>query len=334
MATFSPAMRPRSPWSLMRWLPVAGLVVLAVAALAYWWAGSNPEGMKSAIQELGFWPDFMNQPTTYKREQQFATAAAAPGRDKTAEELAALRAELERLKAQQAIRPAVVTPAQPAPQQAVQRAVKRPSDMLFITKPLKESAGPTLPTYRLAPWATKLPCVVEMLLNSEVPGWFTCKITAPVYDTATGQHLLIPPGSTIGAKYSSEHLLYGNERLPTVALEVTLPNGTTVDLGQAPIMDQAGTTGLTGDVDQHYWRLFGAIFIGGALKGGAQAMTAAAASAGGADAVITGIGQTGSQAVNQRVSRALDTRPTIRVFPGQRGIVLMTKPVDLPAFYR
>ena len=32
--------------------------------------------------------------------------------------------------------------------------------------------------------------------------------------------------------------------------------------------DQEGVAGLTGEVDQHYWRLFGAVFIGGALKGG------------------------------------------------------------------
>ena len=33
--------------------------------------------------------------------------------------------------------------------------------------------------------------------------------------------------------------------------------------------------GLTGRVNNHWWRLFGAIFIGGALRGGTQAMTMA-----------------------------------------------------------
>ena len=33
-----------------------------------------------------------------------------------------------------------------------------------------------------------------------------------------------------------------------------------------------GVAGLTGRVNNHYWRLFGAVFIGGALRGGMQAL--------------------------------------------------------------
>src|SRR5215813_10266364 len=162
---------------------------------------------------------------------------------------------------------------------------------------------------------------------------FTAKVHTNVYDTATGRRLLVPQGATIGGRDHGSELLYGNERLPTTSLALTI-NDRTYDLGQAPMMDQLGTNGLTGEVDQHYWRLFGAIFIGGALRGGQQMLHMEMAQAGGAGQMSTGIAGLGNQAASQRIGRALDTRPTIKVFPGQPCQVLLIKALKLPAVWQ
>jgi type IV secretion system protein VirB10 len=151
--------------------------------------------------------------------------------------------------------------------------------------------------------------------------------------TDTGHHLLVPQGATIGGRDHSSELLYGNERLPTTSLALTIGKRT-YDLGQAPMMDQVGTNGLTGEVDQHYWRLFGAIFIGGALRGGQQMLQMEMAQAGGAGQMATGIAGLGNQAASQRIGRALDTRPTIKVFAGQQCQVLLIKELKLPAVWQ
>ena len=130
------------------------------------------------------------------------------------------------------------------------------------------------PTYVLAP-GTFLPCAVETKMNSEVEGYFTAKVNQNVYDSATHTRLLVPQGSTILGHDNSSQLVYGNERMDTISLTLIPSGGTSVDLGNAPVTDEQGVAGLTGDVDQHYWRLFGAVFIGGALKGGMQAMQTA-----------------------------------------------------------
>jgi type IV secretory pathway VirB10-like protein len=106
-----------------------------------------------------------------------------------------------------------------------------------------------------------------------------------------------------------------------------------VDLGQAPVTDQQGVAGLTGRVNQHFLRLAGAVFVGGALRGGMQAIQTNATGAGSLGQVTSGIAATGSQATQQRLGRALDTRPTIEVPSGQLCQVLLTKPLQLPAFY-
>ena len=55
------------------------------------------------------------------------------------------------------------------------------------------------------------------------------------------------------------------------------------------------------------------------------------AQAGDAGQIATGIAGLGNQAASQRIGRALDTRPTIKVFPGQPCQVLLLKPLALPA---
>jgi type IV secretion system protein TrbI len=92
--------------------------------------------------------------------------------------------------------------------------------------------------------------------------------------------------------------------------------------------------GLTGRVNNHWWRLFGAIFIGGALCGGTQAMTMAMSDAAGAGQIASGYGSVINQALSPRLGRALDTRPTIEVDAGQICNVLLTQPLSLPAMWQ
>jgi len=254
--------------------------------------------------------------------------------------LSALEAEMARLRLEQDAlkkRPTGTTIIQQGQPQAAKATPPSTTSasMLFVEHQLKEPEAPKakLAEYLLAP-GSKLPCIVETAINSDVEGVFTAKVSTNVYDTATGRHLLTPEGSTIVGHDQSQSLLYGNERLPTISLTLSLPDGRSVDLGQAPITDQHGTIGLTGQVNNHWWRLFGAVFIGGALRGGMQAIQTGIAEAGGAGQVASGISSLGSQAVTQRAGRALDTRPTIEVDAGQLCHVLLTKPLRLPALWQ
>ena len=278
----------------------------------------------------------MRQAQTYPApEVKPPIQASAPEVDKNAVELAKLRADL--LRQQQELeelkRRGMVKYTPPTPQKTVQP--KQPPPMLYVSHEVKDApAAPKTPEYTLAPGATKLPCTVETAINSDVEGYFTAKVSTNVYDTATGRHLLVPQGSTILAHDQSSTLLYGNERLPTISLTLALPDGRSVDLGQAPVTDQQGIAGLTGRVDQHFWRLLGAVFIGGALRGGQQAIQTGIAQAGPLGNVAGGIAATGSQAGQQRNGRALDTRPTIEVGAGQLCNVLLIKPLHLPAMWQ
>jgi len=334
--------RPRATFPAVTRLRLGRLFLLLaviggiLAGGTLWLLGSGKPTLPAAVADSTAWPPWLRQAQTYPApETKPPVPAHAPEVDKTAMELARLRADL--LRQQQELeelkKRGMVQYTPPAPTRAVPPRQASPP-MLYVSHEVKElPAPPKQAEYTLAPGATKLACVVETAINSDVEGYFTAKVSTNVYDTATGHHLLVPQGSTILGHDQSSTLLYGNERLPTISLTLALPDGRSVDLGQAPVTDQQGVAGLTGRVNPHYWRLFGAVFIGGALRGGMQALQVATAPAGGAGQVASGIAATGNQATQQRLGRALDTRPTITVDAVQICNVLLLKPLHLPAMW-
>ena len=331
-ATFThrPTLPRATHLRLGRLLLLALLGVGLLGGSLLWVLQTKARPLVQAVTDSGAWPPWLKQAPTYAAPEAKAPPAPAPAPvDQTASELAKLRAEL--LKQQQELEE-LKRRGQVRPMAPVQR--REPPPMLYVRHEVKDApAVPNTSAYTLAPGATKLPCVIETAINSDVEGYFTAKVSTNVYDTATGRHLLVPQGSTILGHDQSSTLLYGNERLPTISLTLALPDGRSVDLGHAPVTDQQGIAGLTGKVDQHFWRLFGAVFVGGALRGGTQALQIGLAQGGPVGQVAGGIGATGSQVTQQRLGRALDTRPTITVDSGQLCQVLLTKPLSLPALW-
>ena len=245
------------------------LTLLVGAALTAWiWVFHKGARVSTAPTESSTNPGWTASQLHYEKPEVKAEAPVPKPVDLTAAELAKLRAMLAQMQAEiDALKnrkpPAASTVVQQQPKPEPPKKV--PGSMLFVHHDVKEGLPkPSTLEYTLAPGSTKLPCIVETSINSDVEGHFTAKVSTNVYDTATGRHLLIPQGSTILGHDQSQMLLYGNERLPTISLTLALPDGRSVDLGKSPITDQQGVMGLTGRVNNHWWRLFGAIFIGGA----------------------------------------------------------------------
>ena len=315
------------------------LGALLVLAWAGWiWLFHKGASATNVVPERGGIPGWTAAQIHYEKPEVKAEVppppppsdpVPSPSQDAVLAKLRAMQAELDALKQRKPPpAPVVPPPAPPAPPKAM------PGSTLFVSHEVHEQpAPPSTPEYVLAPGATKLSCVLETAINSDVEGYLTCRISTNVYDTATGRHLLIPQGSTILGHDQSQHLLYGNERLPTISLTLALPDGRSVDLGHAPITDQQGVAGLTGDVNNHWGRLFGAVIVGSALRGGVQALQAATAEAGGAGSAAAGAGAVTQQAVSPRLGRALDTRPTITVEAGQLATIILIKPLSLPAMW-
>jgi len=311
------------------------LLVLVVGGAwvgAYFWlqGTGHLRPIERAVAQSDYgWPPWMGKggkKATYMAEEPEGNHVMATAPHDA--ELRRLQQELDALRRQLAARP------QPTPVTATRNTpappptVKRPP-MYFVAAERRSEARQTEAVYQTAPW-TYIPCVLENVLHSEIEGLFTVRTTRPVWD-ATGQYQLIPQGQRIGAKDTTANLLFGNERIPAFALSVSMPDGSEVDLGNAPILDASGTNGLTGEVNNHTWRLvWTSVFIGG-LQGGQQVLQTEAAGMTGAGPVAAGIARQGGSAAQMRLGRAQDTRPTVIVQAGERCNILVPKPLSLPA---
>src|SRR5690606_16470845 len=96
---------------------------------------------------------------------------------------------------------------------------------------------------------------------SDLPGDVIATVTEPVYDTATGRHVLIPQGSRILGRYNSQ-VSYGQTRVQVVWHRVILPDTSSFQLDNLAGTDPAGYAGLEDGVDWHWDRLFAGAEIG------------------------------------------------------------------------
>jgi type IV secretory pathway VirB10-like protein len=307
------------------------LVVVGAWVTAYYWAKSQGhlKPIERVIADYQLWPSWMGKTT---KKASYTEPTVTNGIDPRDAKMAALQRQLDEQQRaldalrQQKAQPAATTKAEPAktppPPKARAKAV-------YVVNEAKPPGHPGKPLYTLAVW-DYLPCVLENVLNSEIEGMFTVKLTRPVLD-ATRTQVLIPQGQRVGARSHTADLLVGNERIPTFALSVSLPNGSPLDLGDAPIMDASGTNGLTGEVDHHTWRLvWTSVFIRG-LEGGQQAVQMQLGP-NGLTPIAGGVARGSSDAATKRLGRAQDTRPTITAHSGEQCNILVTKPMQLPSF--
>ena len=64
--------------------------------------------------------------------------------------------------------------------------------------------------------------MLEQELNSDLPGMIRALVRENVYDSVTGQYLLIPAGSTLIGMYNS-HVDYGQDALQAVWNRIIFP---------------------------------------------------------------------------------------------------------------
>jgi len=174
-----------------------------------------------------------------------------------------------------------------------------------------------------------IPAALLTALNSDLPGRIIAQVTAPVYDTVTGQHLLIPQGSRLIGTYANG-TRYGDHRLLLVWNRLILPNGWSINLQEMNATDPGGASGLTDRTVNHLGRLGIAIGLSAIISVVANEAedddedhNSLSQSVG--DAAAQQAAQTGSRIVD----RELDVRPTLRVRAGAPVRVLVTRDMEL-----
>jgi type IV secretion system protein VirB10 len=180
---------------------------------------------------------------------------------------------------------------------------------------------------------TIIPAALITGLNSDLPGEIIGQVTEHVYDTATGQHLLIPQGARIFGRYNSQ-VGYAQDRVQVVWDRLIMPNGNSVQLEAMVGTDKAGFAGLTDQVDHHLGRLFGAVILSSIISSGANLATDGGGDNGFTDSLGNAAAQQAVTIGSKLVDRQLDVQPTITVRPGFKLNILVNKDMILEPYGR
>jgi type IV secretion system protein VirB10 len=111
---------------------------------------------------------------------------------------------------------------------------------------------------------TIIPAVLLTEINSDMPGQLTARTTMDVYDSITGTKLMIPMGSRLIGVYNND-IRTGQERVLAAFTRLILPSGASVQLGAMNVADSEGKSGMTDEVNNHFWTMFGSNFLIAAL---------------------------------------------------------------------
>lgn len=172
---------------------------------------------------------------------------------------------------------------------------------------------------------TNIPAMTEYRLTSETKGVATAIAMRDVW-SSDKTCLAVPRGSRFVGNYQTE-VAEGQVRLGVIWTAVTRPpprpgmSGDTIDLDNTVAGDPDGTSGISGEVNNHFWKKLGYVTAATVLDLARTTITASGE--GGVAAAIGGIfANRASSPVDEWAKKQLDIPPTITVEPREISIVL------------
>ena len=169
-------------------------------------------------------------------------------------------------------------------------------------------------------------------VNSDLPGDVVAQITENVFDTPTGDHVLIPATAKLYGRYG-DTLRYGQSRAQVAWNRILFPDGSSQNIGAMGGTDGSGAAGVEGEVDRHPWQMAGAVGVsafitllgqtGTLLKGDGGTTNIGSIGADGATKEASGIGK-------EFVTKELNRPNTLTLPQGTAVAIMITRDVALP----
>jgi type IV secretion system protein VirB10 len=167
-------------------------------------------------------------------------------------------------------------------------------------------------------------------MDAELPGTIIAQVSQDVYDTPTGNYLLIPQGSRLVGEYSNA-VQYGQSRIFVAWQRIIYPDGSALDIGAMPGADEQGQGGFNDKVDNHFLRIFGSAILMSAVTAATNWATnhnQAGFNSNGysaSSALSEAVGQQLGQATAHLLDKNLSIAPTLKIRPGYRFNILAVK---------
>ncbi|WP_145962417.1 TrbI/VirB10 family protein [Paraburkholderia fungorum] len=199
--------------------------------------------------------------------------------------------------------------------------------------PTQMHAAPAMP---VVSEGTPVRSVLLTGLDTDNPGRVKAMVTSDIYDTVTGRSLMIPKGSILTGD-ASHDVKVGQDRVLIAMTRLIRPDGSWIDLSGTTGDEMDGTSGLEGDVNNHFWKIFGSALVVGAatlLLDKSQTTVTLGQGLGTTQMGGTIFAQTLQQVVSDLLSRNQNIPPTITRSGGTQFIFLVRHDLALTPYYR
>lgn len=188
-----------------------------------------------------------------------------------------------------------------------------PTESRYSSHTRKEPIAPGMEITR----GTVIPGVMLQSVNSDLPGQCRGQVSENVYDSATGENLLIPAGAKLLCTYDSM-VSFGQNRLLIAWKEIEFPDGSFLLLDRMPGTGADGAAGMAGQVNNHYGRIAASVALLSLFSAASQLTQPrrAAGVYGGYDAqqiLTAAMGREISMTGRMFLQRELSIQPTIEI---------------------
>ena len=174
---------------------------------------------------------------------------------------------------------------------------------------------------------TVIPASLVTGINSDLPGTVIAQVTQNIYDTVTGEHLLIPQGARLLGRYDSV-IAFGQSRALVVWTRIINPDGTSIQIENLPAADASGYAGLKDKVDFHTFRLLKGIVLSTLLGLGTE-LSFDDTESDLVEALRESAQNSANQAGQRIIDRTLNIQPTIKIRQGWPVRVIVNKDLIL-----
>ena len=166
--------------------------------------------------------------------------------------------------------------------------------------------------------------VMETAVQSDLPGFVRAEVSHDVY-SFDGSRLLIPKASRLVGQYKSG-LVRGQTRLFVIWTRLLRPDGASILIG-SPGTDLLGRAGVEGDLDTHFFKIFGSSILLSVIDGAVDVAVEKARDNNG-DTTIIQDGDSLNRAAEIALENSINIPPTIHIDQGTAIQVFVAKDLD------
>lgn len=178
---------------------------------------------------------------------------------------------------------------------------------------------------------TVINAVTRTAINTRLPGQIVAMVTQDVYDSISGDTLLLPKGSRLIGEYNTS-IMEGQNRVMMAFTRLILPTGVSVKLGAMSASDALGMAGAKGKLNTYFFKRLGSSLLIALMadrinqpSGGVTIInTGQAASS------TTAAGEVLSKMATAELERSAKITPDITLAQGAKVTLILAADLALP----